>query len=107
MVFTVPPLAAVGLQEADAHTRSLSFWTNFQETSGRFSSRPVGLRYSAFKLLVEEQSDGILGAHLLGVHAEEVINLFVLAIRMRVPATELKHMVYNYPTSSSDVVYML
>jgi len=107
VVFAVPPLAAVGLQEADARERGLRFRTNFQETSSWYSSRRVGLRYSGFKVLVEEQSDRILGAHLLGMHAEEVINLFALAIRMGVPATELKHMVYSYPTSSSDVVYML
>ncbi len=33
--------------------------------------------------------------------------LFALSIRSRVPATDLKHMVYAYPTGSSDVPYMI
>ena len=44
----------------------------------------------------------VLGAHLLGAHAEEVINLFAFAIRFAIPSAELKHMIYSYPTSASD-----
>jgi len=43
----------------------------------------------------------------LGPHAEEVINLFALAIRTGLRATDLKQMVYAYPTSASDVSYMM
>ena len=107
VVFTVPPLASVGLQEASAHEQGLRFTTNHQDTTDWYSSRRVGLRHSAFKVLVEEESGRILGAHLLGAHAEEVINLFALAIRTGLRSSDLKHMIYSYPTSSSDVVYML
>ena len=44
---------------------------------------------------------------MLGLHAEEVINLFALAIRAGLSASDLKNMVYAYPTSASDVGYML
>ena len=107
VVFSVPPLASVGLHEAAAHEAGLRFRTTFQDTADWYSSRRVRLRHSAFKVLIEEQTDRILGAHLLGLHADEVINLFALAIRTGLHATDLKHMVYTYPTSSSDVPYML
>ena len=67
----------------------------------------MGLRYSGFKVLVEEDTDYVLGAHLLGAHVEEVINLFALAIRSGLRSADLRHMVYAYPTSSSDVTYMV
>ena len=60
-----------------------------------------------FKVIVDHKADRIVGAHLLGPHAEEVINLFALAIRSGVPATDLKHLLYAYPTSGSDVPYMI
>jgi glutathione reductase (NADPH) len=107
VVFTVPPLAAVGLQEAAARAQGLRFTTNYQQTGSWYTSRRVGLRHTGFKVLVEEDSGRILGAHLLGEHAEEVINLFALAIRFGLPAADLRHMVYTYPTSSSDVIYMV
>jgi glutathione reductase (NADPH) len=48
-----------------------------------------------------------LGAHLLGQHAEETINLFGLAIRTGIRASDLKNMVYAYPTSASDLGSMI
>ena len=107
VVFTVPPLASVGLQEAAAREQGLRFRTNYQDTASWYSSRRVGLQHSGFKVLVEEQTERILGAHLLCVHAEEVINLFALAIRSGLRAPDLRHMVYAYPTGSSDVPYMV
>jgi glutathione reductase (NADPH) len=107
VVFTVPPLASVGLQKETARERGLKFRTNHENTSGWYSSRRVGIKYSGFKVLIEEESDRILGAHLLGPHAEEVINLFALAIRLGFRAADIKRMVYAYPTSSSDLSYMV
>lgn len=107
VVFTVPPLAAVGLQEEAAREQGLKFEVKHEDTSGWYSSRSVGLKYSGFKTLVEEGSGRILGAHLLGPHAEESINLFALAIRSGLKAHDLKRMIYAYPTSASDISYMV
>lgn len=107
VVFTTPPLARVGLDEETAHAQGLRFRTHHEDTSGWYSSRRVALPHSGFKVLVEEGTDRLLGAHLLGLHAEEVINLFALAIRTGLRATDLKQMVYAYPTSASDVSYMV
>src|SRR6266516_3342133 len=107
VVFTTPPLARVGLLEEAARAQGLHFTTHHEDTSGWQSSRRVALRHTGFKTLVEEGTDRILRAHLLGPHAEEVINLFALAIRAGLRAGDLKHMVYTYPTSASDVGYMV
>jgi glutathione reductase (NADPH) len=107
VVFSVPPLASVGLQEAAAREQGLHFRTNYQDTADWYTSRRVRQRHSAFKVLVENDTEHILGAHLLGEHAEEVINLFALAIRTGLRSNDLKHMIYSYPSASSDVPYML
>lgn len=107
VIFSIPPLASVGLREEEATKQGLKFRVKHEETSGWYSSRRVGEKYSGFKVLVEEGSDRILGAHLLGPHAEEVINIFALAIRSGLKADDLKTMIYAYPTSASDVSYMV
>lgn len=107
VVFTVPPLASAGLQEAAARQQGLKFKVKHEDTSSWYSSRRVNSKYSGFKVLVEEDSNRILGAHLLGEHAEEVINLYALAIRSGLKADDLKTMIYVYPTSISDVTYMV
>ncbi len=107
VVFTTPPLARVGLLEEAARAQGSRFTTHHEDTTSWYSSRRVALSHTGYKVLVEEGTERILGAHLLGMHAEEVINLFALAIRAGLRASDLKHMVYAYPTSASDVSSML
>ena len=59
------------------------------------------------RLLIEDTTNRILGAHLLGTHAEEVINIFALAIRLGLGAEVIKKGIYTYPTNSYDITYML
>jgi glutathione reductase (NADPH) len=107
VVFTVPTLAGVGLQEKAAREQGLKFRVNQGDTSNWYTSRRIRMTHTRFKVLIEEESERILGAHLLIPHAEEVINLFAIAIRFGLTASDLKHMVYAYPTSFSDISYML
>ena len=107
VVFTVPALAGVGLTEADARAQELDVHIEVEDTSSWYSNRRVAETCAMFKVIVDNKTDRVVGAHLLGPHAEEVINLFALAIRSGVPATELKHLLYAYPTSGSDVPYMI
>jgi glutathione reductase (NADPH) len=107
VVFSVPPLASVGLQESAARDRGLAFRVNQEDTSSWYSSRRVAERYSGFKVLVDEPSGRILGAHLLGPDAGETINIFALAIRRGLTAADLKDVIFAYPTLGSDVKYMI
>jgi glutathione reductase (NADPH) len=108
VVFTIPPLASVGMQEKQAKEDGFRFKTKYQNTASWASSRRVGETCAGFKVLIEEDSNRILGAHILGPHAEEVINIFSMAIRLGLTANDLRDpLLYTYPTSSSDVVYML
>ncbi len=106
-VFTIPPLASAGLAEDAARASGLKFRTNRQDTSGWFNTRRVGETASGFKVLIEEGTSRILGAHLLGPHAAEVINLFAVAIRLRIPADDLQQVIFAYPTNGSDIRFML
>jgi glutathione reductase (NADPH) len=106
-VFTIPPLASAGLLESAARAAGLKFRSNWQDTSGWFNTRRVGETASGFKVLIEEGTDRILGAHLLGPNAAEVINLFAIAIRLRLPAHELKDVIFAYPSSGSDIRFTL
>src|SRR5699024_1843727 len=81
VAFTIPPIAAVGLSEAEARERGLEFQLKSQKASEWFTARQTGETVYGFKVMVEKETDRILGAHLVGPHADEVINLFALAIR--------------------------
>lgn len=124
VVFTLPPLASVGLQESVAKKRGMHFKTKSEKnTSGWYTSRRIGERYSGFKVLVEQRQgntastniddnsgskDGrVLGAYLLGMHAEEIINIFALAIRLGLYTADIEDGILSYSTKSYDIGYML
>lgn len=107
VVFTIPPLARVGLMEAEAREQGLRFAVRHEDTSTWYSSRRLGEQFSAYKVLVEDGSGRILGAHLLGPQADETINLFALAMRAGVTADQFKRTLWAYPTHGSDTQYMV
>jgi glutathione reductase (NADPH) len=108
VVFTIPPIASVGMQEKETKEAGLKFRIKHENTASWASSRRVGETCSGFKVLVEEDSNRILGAHIVGPHAEEVINIFSVAIRLGLTANQLQDsLLYTYPTNGSDVVYMI
>jgi glutathione reductase (NADPH) len=108
VVFTIPPIASVGMREKEAKEAGFKFRIKHENTASWASSRRLGETCSGFKVLIEEDSNRILGAHIVGPHAEEVINIFSMAIRLGLSAKELVDpLLYSYPTSTSDIVYML
>ena len=107
VVFTLPPLAGVGLREDQARANGLSFVAHREDTSTWYSSRRLGEAFSAFNVLVDQPSGRIVGAHLFGSHADETINLFTLAMRTGVTADRLKQVLWAYPTHGSDTAYMV
>lgn len=107
VAFSIPPIARVGLLEAEAREQGLRIRVTHEKTAGWYTARRVAESTSGFKVIVEEGSNRILGAHLLGPHAEEVINIFGIAIRHGLTADDLKSTIFGYPTAASDIGYML
>lgn len=107
VAFTIPPIAAVGLSEADAHGQGLKFRMKSQKAANWFTARQAAEDVYGFKVMIEEDTERVLGAHVVGPHADEVINLFALAIRHGLTAAALKQTMFAYPTGASDIGYML
>jgi len=107
VAFTIPPIAAVGLSEQAAHASGFSYRVKSERASSWYSARRLNESVYGFKTLVEQGSGRILGAHVVGPHAEEIINIFGLAIRHGLTAAHLKETIFGYPTGASDISYMI
>jgi glutathione reductase (NADPH) len=107
VAFTVPPIASVGITEEQARAQGLKFRTKSLKASSWFTARQMAEPVYGFKVLVDEASDLVLGAHLVGPHVDEVINIFALAIRHGLTVASLKQTMFAYPTGASDIGYML
>jgi glutathione reductase (NADPH) len=106
-VFSLPPIARVGLLEAEAKAQGLRFKVKYESVPGWFTARRVNESCYGYKVLVEEGSGRILGAHVVGPDAVEVINLFGLAMRSGLTDEAIRHATFAYPTAASDIESML
>lgn len=106
-VFTLPPLARVGLLEAEAKQQGLRFKVKHESVPGWYTARRVNESCYGYKVLVEEGTGKLLGAHLIGPDAAETINLFGFAMRSGLTADAIRHATFAYPTPASDIESML
>jgi glutathione reductase (NADPH) len=106
-LFTIPPLASVGLSEENAVKKGLDFRKNISDTSNWYHSKKTGFRGTGFKVLIDNSTDLIIGAYILSPNAEDIINLITMAMHASLTVSELKDMIFTYPSISSDIKYMI
>jgi glutathione reductase (NADPH) len=65
--------------------------------------RPVR---TAMKMVVDAKTDKVLGVHIFGDHAAEIIQLAALALRMGATKKDFDHTVALHPTAAEELVTM-
>ncbi|HKP27331.1 MAG TPA: NAD(P)/FAD-dependent oxidoreductase [Dongiaceae bacterium] len=106
-VYTVPALASVGLTAAKATEQGRRVKVHSNDLSGWLSSRTYAETAAWARVVVDEESDHILGAQIVGHAGEELIHIFALAMRHGITATQLRQTVYGFPTFSADIKSMV
>ena len=101
-VYTVPTLSTVGLTEEEANKKGLGVRVTTNDMKDWFSGKSYAETVAWAKVLVDEKSDQIVGAHMVGHQSEELIHLFAMAMRHGISASEFKEDIYAFPTFSSD-----
>ncbi|MGB0631055.1 MAG: NAD(P)/FAD-dependent oxidoreductase, partial [Alphaproteobacteria bacterium] len=105
-VYTIPAYSNVGLTEDQAASEGINVRVSKNDMTGWFSGKSYAETAAWSKVLVDKDNEKIVGAHIIGHHGEDLINLFVLAMRNDIPASGLKETILAYPTFSSDVKNM-
>jgi glutathione reductase (NADPH) len=106
-VFTVPALAAVGLTQAAAEEQGIACRAEVNDLTNWLSGRTYAETAAWAKVLIDNKTDRIIGAHVLGHAGEELIHLFALAMKHGITAGEIGELVYGFPTFSADIKSML
>jgi glutathione reductase (NADPH) len=107
VLYTVPPVASVGLHEAQADEQGLGYEVRSgQATSWGYAAK-VREPCASYKILLEKATGRILGAHLTGPKADEVINLLALAMRNDMTADDILDTLIAFPTAGYYVKEML
>lgn len=103
VIFSTPTVARVGYLESEARENGLDFETITTDLTGWFDTKRLNLKHAMSKVLVEKGTKKIIGAHLIGNHAEDIINIFSLAVELGLTTGQLKAPIFAFPTTSDDM----
>ena len=97
-IFTMPEIGTVGLSESEALKKGYeveTFSVNFR-TLGK--AQAIDELAGTAKMIVEKKSNKILGVHLIGAHATDLIAEATLAIQKGLTAEDIAHTIHAHPT---------
>lgn len=106
VIFSTPTVSKVGYLEQEAKDKGIDFDVVNTDLSGWFDSKRLGLKFAKSKVIIEKGTNKIVGAHLIGNHAEDLISIFSLAIELELTTEQLKTPIFAFPTTSDDMRYM-
>lgn len=107
VVFTLPKLASVGLQEKEAKEKGYDFTIKKKLVSDWFNAKHINEKAYAFKTLIDNKTGLVIGVHLVGPEAGEIINMFVMAMCGNLDRQTIKKMIFAYPTWGNDIKGMV
>ncbi|MBI2285336.1 NAD(P)/FAD-dependent oxidoreductase [Candidatus Saccharibacteria bacterium] len=107
VVFTEPSVAKVGLTETEAKDKGLDVTVHAEDMSSWFDAKRTNLKHTMAKTLVDQQSNKIIGVHIIGNNAEDLINTFVLAIEAELTVDQIKAAIFAFSTASDDIRHIL
>lgn len=103
VVYTWPELASVGKTEQECRAQGLGITTGTSLFAANGRARAMGERDGLVKIVADDRSDRILGLHILGPHASELIAEAVLAIEFGASAEDIARTSHAHPTLAEAV----
>lgn len=102
-VFTSPEIGEVGLSEAQAREQGLAVRTAVFQFRELGKAQAMGALAGLFKIVAEEGTGRLLGVHIAGAHASDLIAEATLALRKGCTAAELYETIHAHPTLSEGL----
>lgn len=99
-VFITPALSRVGLNEVEAKNKGIEYKLFKLAATSIPKAKVIGNTRGMYKILVDPDTEEILGATIYGEESYEVINLIALAMKAKLPYTMLRDQIYTHPTMS-------
>ncbi|MDP8253185.1 MAG: dihydrolipoyl dehydrogenase [Candidatus Kaelpia aquatica] len=102
-IYTDPEIAYVGLEEAEAKEQGFKVKIAKFSFNALGKARAISKREGFIKLIADENSKTILGAGLVGSSVTELITELTMAIKFKIPYSELIDVVHPHPTLSEVI----
>jgi glutathione reductase (NADPH) len=105
-VFSHPPIASVGMTEGQARDKLGTYKTyvsDFRPMKNVLAGRN---ERSLYKLIVDEESDKVVGIHMIGPDAPEILQAAAVAVKAGLTKAQFDETVALHPTMSEELVLM-
>ena len=105
-VFSHPPLAGVGMTEGEARNRLGSvkvFTSDFRPMKNVLAGRN---ERSLYKLVLDGETDRVVGIHMIGPDAPEILQAAAVAVKARLKKEDFDATVALHPTMAEELVLM-
>ena len=103
-IFTMPEIAAVGLTEGQAKADGYDIAVGKFPFSASGKALAMGETDSFLKVIADNEEDTVLGVHIIGPHATDIIHEAAMAIKMGASVKQLAETVHAHPTLSEVLV---
>lgn len=97
-IYTVPEVSMVGLTEQEAKRQNLHFCSGKARYADMARGKIMGASAGFLKLIVDRSSLALLGVHIIGPIATEIIHYGLMAVEEKKTLYDLIGTVFNYPT---------
>ncbi len=102
-IFTHPEIASVGVTEQDAREKNIPYKVSKFPFTASARAKTMGETDGTVKLICHAESGLVLGLHILGPHASDLIAEGALAIRMGATAKDIAQTIHAHPTLPESV----
>jgi dihydrolipoamide dehydrogenase len=99
-IFTSPEIASVGLREQHATERGIPVRTGHFQFRALGKAHTIGEIEGFIKVISDAETDRLLGVHIIGPHASELIHEAALAVRMKLKTKDIEETIHAHPTLS-------
>ncbi len=103
-IFTLPEIGRVGLTEQQIREQGVSPKIGRYRYSALGKAHAVGDTVGLVKILADPQTDRVLGAHLVGTHAADLVHEAALAMQLNATATCVADMIHAHPTHAEALM---
>jgi dihydrolipoamide dehydrogenase len=103
-IFTSPEIGSVGLREKQAAEKGINYKVGKFQFRGLGKAHAMGEISGLFKIISEQESDKILGAHIIGAHASDLVHEIAVAMEKGLTVKDIAHTIHAHPTLAEGIM---
>ncbi len=103
-IFTSPEIGSVGMREKQVVEKGIKYKVGRFQFRGLGKAHAMGEIAGLFKIIADEETDKILGAHIIGAHASDLIHEIAVAMEKGLTVKDIANTIHAHPTLSEGIM---